>query len=389
MSIEVSRQFPARSLLFAALVAALAGRGLAAELVSNLTIESHVPLSEIPCHVMAEKPDLGFDLRFHGAYEVSIPLKVLADLESPLTVNMTVTPTGAEQPSNFVRWFYIPEIPSRTGGDVLLGDGLELGTGHFHVSWRMRDSRGRACSSQWEWEAKLGRRQHDFPLTLYEGAVADRTGTNLGRALSEIPVTHPRRIKVLLNLSPTKPSHSILKPEDASVLFSILRGLAEEPGVSYSGLLAFNLREQRIVYRNNDGNGIDLASLRQALHGPSAGTVSYRVLQNPSGETEFVTKLLIDELGAGAVAPDAVLIIGPKVSLDVKVPVEFLRRSGAVSCPIFYFNYNPIPIDEPFGDTIGSALRAYKAAMSYNIVFPKDLGAAVRDVLSRLGAPYH
>jgi len=47
-------------------------------------------------------------------------------------------------------------------------------------------------------------------------------------------------------------------------------------------------------------------------------------------------------------------------------------------CPIFYLNYNPNPVDEPWADTIGSALKAYKQAISYNIQFPHDLGVAMK-----------
>jgi hypothetical protein len=375
------------SLILSSLITPTAGMGSAQEPTSKFILESSKPGAGLPCHVMPEKPDLGFDLRFHAVYHVRVPVKVLANIGSPLKVTIMVTPTGAEEPAHFVRWFHIPDIPPGARGEALLGDGVELGTGRFRVAWAMQDSRGRVCSSHWEWEAKLGRRQRDFPLTLREGTVAEWAGGTLGTGgLDGIRPANPRKVKVLLNLSPTKPWHSTLRPEDSNVLFSILRGLAQEPGVSYSGLLAFNLREQRIVYSADNKGSIDLASLREALHAPATGTVSYRLLQNPSSETDFATKLLAGELGAGTVAPDAIVIIGPKVTLGMKVPLESLKQSGAVHCPIFYFNYNPNPVDEPFRDTIGSALKAYKAAMAYNIVFPNDLGAAVRDILFRIDA---
>ena len=52
-------------------------------------------------------------------------------------------------------------------------------------------------------------------------------------------------------------------------------------------------------------------------------------------------------------------------------------------CPVLYLNYNSNP-HEPWSDTIGSALKAYKAATSYNIVFPRDVGIAMRKLLSRI-----
>jgi hypothetical protein len=51
-------------------------------------------------------------------------------------------------------------------------------------------------------------------------------------------------------------------------------------------------------------------------------------------------------------------------------------------------NYNPNPADEPWADTIGAALKAYRQAirqaMSYNIQLPHDLGVAMRKMFSRL-----
>jgi hypothetical protein len=339
-----------------------------------------MPAAELPCQVVPEKPEVGFDLRFHGVYRVIVPLKTLAGAGGGMGVTMTITPEmHSEKAARFTRWLAAPEVPTATKGDAQFVDGVELGAGRFHVDWTMRDSGGRVCSARWEWEAELGRKQRDFPLTLKPDTVEKQTGDDTG-------ATNPRRVKVLLNLSPVKPWHSILEPHDSAVLFSILRGLAGEPGVTYSGLLAFNLREQRVVYRAENNESIDLASLRNALRGPGAGTVSYRLLRKRSSETDFVTRLLVKELGAESNAPDAIVIIGPKVTLDMKVPLETLRRSGAARCPIFYLNYNPNPIDDPFRDTIGSALKAYKSATAYNIVFPHDLGAAVRDMLFRIGA---
>ena len=89
-----------------------------------------------------------------------------------------------------------------------------------------------------------------------------------------------------------------------------------------------------------------------------------------------MTRLLTDQLGTQNESPDAIIIAGIKVLLDKKVPLEPLKEGGEARCPIFYLNYNPDPIDQPWGDTIGSALKAYKGALAYNIILPKDLGNA-------------
>src|SRR3569833_3507442 len=47
---------------------------------------------ELPCVVTPIKPLMGFDMKFHSGYEISIPLKELAGNGETLTVVFAVTP---------------------------------------------------------------------------------------------------------------------------------------------------------------------------------------------------------------------------------------------------------------------------------------------------------
>jgi hypothetical protein len=349
-------------------------------------LESGEPRADFSCRVTPEKPALGFDLRFHADYRVTVPIKVLADAGGWLQVLMRVRPAeNGEKPVYLVHRFAVPGFPLGARGEGLVVGGFDLGLGRYHVDWMMRDRGGRVCSLHWESEAKLAGGQRNLPLTLEPNMVAERVEGPFDR---EPPVeraaTQPLHVKILLNLSPARPQEIILKPEDAVVLLSILRSITREPRVSRFTLVAFNLREQKIIYRQDNAEKIDFAGLGKALQAPTAGTVNYRLLQDRQSETHFVTKLLIDQLGERTASSDAIIIVGPKVALEKKVPLESLKEGGAPSCPIFYLNYNPNPIDQPFPDTIGSALKAYKRAFAYNIVLPRNLGAAMRDMLSRI-----
>jgi hypothetical protein len=343
--------------------------------------------ADFSCQVTSDKPGLGFDLRFHSDYHVTVPIKILAEVGGWSQVVMRVTPAAnREEPVYLVHRFSIPDVPPGAKGDGTLTGGLDLGLGRYQVDWMMRDGRGRVCSSHWQLEAKLGGGQKDLPLTLDPNIVAERAEGPFGE---EPPVekatAEPLHVKILLNLSPLKPQQSILKPIDRAVLLSMVRSITREPGVSGVSLVAFNLREQRIVYRQEDDDKINFAALDQAAQSTTAGTINYSLLKDPRSETHFVTKLLTDQLGARTSSPDAIVIIGPKVTLEKKVPLDPLKEEGAAACPIFYLNYNPNPFEEPWRDTIGSALKAYKGAVAYDIVMPRDLGIAMRDMLSRMG----
>ena len=157
-------------------------------------------------------------------------------------------------------------------------------------------------------------------------------------------------------------------------------------GLALSALVAFNLRDQKIIYRREKGDPVDFYALERAIQSPIAGTIDISLLRDPNSETQFVTRLLTDQLGAQTDPPDAIVIVGAKVSLDRKIPLNSLKAKGAVMCPVFYLNYNSDP-NEPWPDTIGAALKAYKRAATYNIVLPRDLGVAIKELLARAVKP--
>ena len=72
-------------------------------------------------------------------------------------------------------------------------------------------------------------------------------------------------------------------------------------------------------------------------------------------------------------SPDAIVIVGSKVRLDKKVPLEALKKKGEVMCPLFYLNYNADPFNDPWPDTIGSALKAYKGRSKRPATVSADL----------------
>src|ERR1044071_7560871 len=57
-------------------------------------LEAQDTRKDLPCTVTSVKPQLGFDLKFHAGYEVTVPLKELAGSENQLTMVFKVTPEG-------------------------------------------------------------------------------------------------------------------------------------------------------------------------------------------------------------------------------------------------------------------------------------------------------
>jgi hypothetical protein len=350
-------------------------------------LESPENRNDLPCQVFPTKPELAFDLRFHTAYRVTIPLRDLAGTGDSLRILMRVTP--ADKPDNqlyLVDRFTVPTIEEDAKGEAALPGGFTLGPGKYKVDWLMRDRAERVCSWHWELEARLSPENRDLPLTMPPNTVAQRPQ----EPFSEQPPVERANsdrllhVKLLVNFSPTNPRETTLKPWDVDAIVSILRSVAREPQIGRFSIVAFNMQEERVIYREDNVDRIDFPALGEAVSGIKLGTIDIKKLQDPLSGTRFLTNLLGDELGPQKPEPDAIIITGPKLMLDKKVPQEALKEAGRANCPIFYLNYNFNP-RTPWRDAIGSALKVYKG-LEYTISLPRDLGAAMTDMMFRMSS---
>lgn len=337
-----------------------------------------------PCEVTPEQPYLGFDLRFHDEYGVVIPARLFDHTAGLLQVRVRVKPeAGIAEAVTLSRVFSIPEYAT---GKLMLADGFDLGPGRYRVDLQMGDARVWECSAHWGIRTQPKDGLPGQPLTLEPNQIVERIAGPFDDDPSvDRAVGQSLGIKILLNLSPASSFESVLNPLHTSVLMSIVRSIVRQPGIGRFTLVAFNLRGQQIVYRQDNAQNIDFAALGKALRVSGSGTIPYRVLRDKQSETRFAEKLLADELGGEQHSADAIFIVGPKVTLDKNIPLDALKSAGAAACPIFYLNYTPNPFDEPWRDTIGSALRAYKSSLAWNIRFPRDMRAAMKELLSRIG----
>jgi hypothetical protein len=192
----------------------------------------------------------------------------------------------------------------------------------------------------------------------------------------------PLNIKVMINFAPQDARSATLQPLDTNALISILRGIAREPRIRKFSIVAFNMQEQRVVYRQDDSEQIDFPALGEALNSLKLGTVDLKRLSQKHGDTEFLTHLMAQEMTSKE-KPDAVIIAGPKVMLDESLPAESLNELGPLDYPVFYMNYNLHPQANPWRDAIGNAVKRLKG-YEYNISFPRDLWFAWSEIMSRI-----
>jgi len=170
---------------------------------------------------------------------------------------------------------------------------------------------------------------------------------------------------------------------DTLALVSILRQISREPQFGKFSLVAFNIQEQRVVYRQDDADKIDFPALGEALESMKLGTVDLKRLADKHGDTEFLTDLITKEMSSDN-PPDAVVFAGPKLMLDDQVPAETLKPYAAdVNFPVFYMNYALNPMAVPWKDSISRAIKSFKGT-EYTISRPRDLWFSVSEMVSRI-----
>ncbi len=347
---------------------------------------------DLPCTVTSVKPLMGFDLRFHSGYDITIPLKELASDGQILTVVFSVTPaTSKDETRYFNQKFKVPEIAEDAGGKVNLRGGFDVGEGSYHVRWLMRDHDERVCSSTWDIGANLTGRDQEMKLTLSASAIE---ASDVSFFKPEPPVARrsendPVKVKVLINYAPQASASAAMAPVDESALTSILRTIAREPRIMKFSLVAFNMNEQRVVYRSENQDEINFPDLGRQLSSLKLGMVDYKHLADPHSPTEFLTRLVHDEL-AGNTA-DAVIFAGPKTYLDEQVSQDSLKEIGAIDYPVFYMNYMLLPAggnwsdSTPWRDAIGTVVKRLRG-FEYTITRPRDLWTSWSDIMLHIAA---
>jgi hypothetical protein len=347
-------------------------------------LESQDVRKDLPCTVSPVKPTLGFDLKFHAGYEVNVPLRDLAGSENTLTMLFRITPDNhKDDPVFFTQKYNVPSIEENAKGEAYLQGGFDVGEGKYHVDWLMRDRSERVCSFYWDVDAALPPKDSQLSLEVQPGVInaADKEPFREEPPVARTQNDGPLNVKVMVNFAPQNSQSATLQPLDVNALVSILRSINREPRIAKFSIVAFNMREQRVIYRQENTSRIDFPALGDALTSLNLGTVDLKRLSQKNGETDFLTNLITDEMKKDQ--PDAVIFASPKVMLDANVPQDSLKQLGEVNYPVFYMNYNLNPQANPWRDAIGNAVKKLKG-LEYTISRPRDLGSAWSDIMSHI-----
>jgi len=349
-------------------------------------LEAQETRKDLPCTVTPIKPSLGFDLKFHSGYDVTVPLRELAGSENLLTMVFKVTPANhLDEPVYFSQHINVPAIEENAGGPAYLQGNFDVGEGKYHVDWLMRDRAERVCSSNWDVEANLPSKDKQMALDIQPNIIQPFDSQPFKQEPPVERAQHdgPLNVKVVINFAPQDAASATMQPLDLNALVSILRNIARDPRIAKFSIVAFNMQEQRVIYRQDAASQIDFPALGKALSSVNLGTIDLKKLTQKHGDSEFLAGLMTQELKDPKEQPDAVIFAGPKVMLDDGLPPETLKALSDVKAPVFYMNYNLNPQANPWRDAIGSTVK-YLKGMEYTISRPRDLFFSWTDIIGRI-----
>jgi hypothetical protein len=339
---------------------------------------------DLPCTVTPSKPVLGFDLKFHAGYDITMQMRDLAGSENMLSILFRVAPAEKrDEFTYFTQRIRVPAVAEDAKGEAFLQGFYDIGEGNYHVDLLMKDRAERVCAFSWDSEAALPAKEKQIHMELAAGSVAGAEGDQF-KEESEIQRSgEPVNLKVLINFAPQNPNARAMRPVDTTALVSILRQIDKHPNIGKLSLVAFSMQEQKVIYRQDSASQIDFPGLGKAVNGVTLGTVSLDQLARKNSETEFLVDLIKSELGTQA-KPDAVVFAGPKVMLDSNPSKEALQEPASeVDFPVFYMNYNLNPQQVPWTDAIGRAVKLFKGT-EFTISRPRDLWNSVTEMIARV-----
>lgn len=364
----------------------LLGVGTSVHLVNDdmAMLEAQIPRKDLPCTVKPQDPVLGFDLRFHAGYDVTIQLKELAGDGNLLTMLFRVTPdSDPEKRIYFTQNIRVPMIDEDASGEATLGGVFDIGEGKYHVDWLMRDRQNHICAFFWDSDAELPSRDKDIELDIAASTVE---ATRNEQFLEDAPVQREAgkllNVKVMVNFAPQNQNSSAMRPIDTLALVTVMRRITREPRFGKFSLVAFNIQEQRVLYSQSSENRIDFPKLGKSIKDVEPGVLDLKLLANKRGEVEFLTELIKKEM-AGSDHPDALIFAGPKYMVQEGSPEDELKAADAVDYPVYYLNYNLSPQTTPWRDSIGRAIRVF-GGKEYALNRPRDLWFAVTEIVTRI-----
>jgi hypothetical protein len=337
------------------------------------------------CTIHDWKPFLDFSFRFDAGYVVRCPFEEFGGEDSKIAAYTRVTPQGGT-PVVLADLLAVPAVPPDVIAKTKLkslhveldmSGGFAIGEGEYQVEVLVTDSRNRFCRKRWSIKVERSRDQASIPVALEAKSVSHLWSDPWDGKLAE--KGHGYSITILLDAAPMNPRESKLRVWDRAFLMQSLRSVLQHLPCESVRLIAFNLDQQKELFREEHFDTRAFRELAHTLRNTELGTVSYKALQRGPQGVSFLSELANREL-ARPQPSDIVIFIGPTTRLNQKVSGTFSRNPR--SPRFFYFEYFPFT-GANFPDCI-QHLTSTLQGTTYQIHSPAQFGKAMQKMVAQL-----
>jgi hypothetical protein len=342
------------------------------------------PSASLKCEVYKREPFMDFMFRYTLGYWVDCRFDQL-EPDHDLVNLVRVTPQGAGStilgeklhvdplPPGALEKLHgrLQNIRYRMSGAVALGEG------RYTVELLVAERRGRQFRKRWTITVKPRSREKTLAPTLAPNTVAPLLSSPWDGRLTKGGL----RVTVLLHAASMNPRASKLYAWDRAFLLQSLTSLLKQIPCESVSLIAFNLDQEREVFREEKFDAAGFEQLAERLRKLELATTSYKALSRQNWH-ELLTQLTEEQLKARHPA-DAVIFLGATTHFDERVPKEWVHRTEPGS-QIFYFEYFPWRYDFP--DAIERLTRDMHGTV-FKIHSPGELGQSIQKMLALTKTP--
>jgi len=338
--------------------------------------------SRMSCDIHPSAFRLNYDFRFQSGFDVAVPLKRYEGAGNAFQVFVRVVPLAPAGPPVFLEQAIdLPNVPKKNHAELQVAGGYYLGDGKYSVDVSVTDPQGRACRKHWRIETKRTGAEKNVPLALEPGAVAPFTFETWKRNRTDV-AGRTLRVSIFLHAIPLSRRVMSMRMSDQEVLLGSLASLrAQMPGAQLK-VVAFNLDQQKEIFRDPAFEEDGWDNLLAALETQQLCTVSYQVLAHGNGHIDFLNQLIGDEIHSAEPA-DAVIFLGPTARQAGK-PRLLTARPPGLGPQFFYFEYKPYWYrNSDFPDVVYHAIRAL-SGKTFRIHSPSDFASAMQALRAAL-----
>jgi hypothetical protein len=209
----------------------------------------------VGCQVTPLPPVADFAFRLRAGYALKVPLDPYPGAgHGWMSLTQVTVENDSRPPVYLLDFNRLPEIPTKdmewNGHSAFL-----VGEGRYQVKWVMLDDSGRVCRKQWKIDTQSRTEGRNIPSLLAPDTVADLSGH--GMKLADHPPGEKvvPRLTILMDAAPLRlgpDAKSELSPRDRGILIETLYAVLENVRASSVRVVAFNLEQQKEIFRRDD-----------------------------------------------------------------------------------------------------------------------------------------